>query len=82
MARQRSTNSAVLVSAIVIAGVLVVGWLMKAKSERGGAAPAQIIAKGQRTKAPDFELRDLEGRSVRLSDHRGKTVLVNFWASW
>lgn len=32
--------------------------------------------------APDFSLRDLSGRTVRLSDHRGKVVLVNFWATW
>jgi len=32
--------------------------------------------------APDFTLSDLEGNEVRLSDFRGKVVLVNFWATW
>lgn len=32
--------------------------------------------------APDFALRDLDGKLVRLSDHRGKVVLVDFWATW
>jgi peroxiredoxin len=32
--------------------------------------------------APDFELRSLDGRAVRLSSLRGKPVLLNFWASW
>ncbi len=32
--------------------------------------------------APDFELPDLEGRMHRLSDHRGKKVLLALWASW
>jgi peroxiredoxin len=32
--------------------------------------------------APDFALRTLGGRRVRLSQFRGKTVLVNFWATW
>ena len=32
--------------------------------------------------APDFELPNLNGQSVSLSDFRGKPVLVNFWASW
>ncbi|HEY8173906.1 MAG TPA: TlpA disulfide reductase family protein [Dehalococcoidia bacterium] len=32
--------------------------------------------------APDFELRDLNGDEVQLSDLRGKVVWVNFWASW
>lgn len=32
--------------------------------------------------APEFSLKDLNGKNVRLSDFRGKVVLVNFWASW
>jgi cytochrome c biogenesis protein CcmG/thiol:disulfide interchange protein DsbE len=32
--------------------------------------------------APDFLLRDLDGRSVRLSDLQGRPLMVNFWASW
>lgn len=32
--------------------------------------------------APDFVLRGVDGGEVRLSDFRGKTVVLNFWASW
>jgi thiol-disulfide isomerase/thioredoxin len=32
--------------------------------------------------APDFVLTDLDGKPQRLSDYRGKLVLVNFWATW
>ncbi len=32
--------------------------------------------------APDFELPDLAGRVHRLSDHKGKKVLLALWASW
>lgn len=32
--------------------------------------------------APDFTLKDLSGREVKLSSLQGKVVLVNFWATW
>lgn len=32
--------------------------------------------------APDFQLNDMDGKSVSLSDLRGKAVLLNFWATW
>ena len=36
----------------------------------------------QSLEAPDFELPDLDGNLHRLSDHRGKRVLLSSWASW
>jgi len=32
--------------------------------------------------APQLALKDIEGRTLRLSDYRGKVVLLNFWATW
>ncbi len=32
--------------------------------------------------APDLVLPDLAGKTVSLSDYRGKPVLINFWATW
>ena len=32
--------------------------------------------------APDFTLKDLSDNQVSLQDHRGKVVLVDFWATW
>lgn len=43
-------------------------------------AAASVL--GQQTVAPQVALKDLNGRTVRLSDYQGKVVLVNFWATW
>ncbi len=32
--------------------------------------------------ASDFELQDMDEEKVKLSDYRGKVVLLNFWATW
>ena len=32
--------------------------------------------------APEFELKDIDGKVHKLSDYRGKVVIVNFWATW
>lgn len=42
--------------------------------------PAEDIAIGKST--PAFELPDLNGKTVRLSDFKGKVVLIDFWATY
>lgn len=32
--------------------------------------------------APEFKLKDLEGSYISLSDHKGKVLFLNFWATW
>jgi thiol-disulfide isomerase/thioredoxin len=40
------------------------------------------LAQAQGTKAINFQFTDIHGKSVTLSDFKGKWVLVNFWAPW
>jgi peroxiredoxin len=44
------------------------------------AAQRGVVKPGE--PAPNFQLRDMNGQAVSLSDLRGKIVLVNFWATW
>jgi len=43
-----------------------------------GEIPSPLIG----TQAPVFELLDLDGETVNLSQFRGQPVLINFWATW
>ncbi|MDH3211063.1 MAG: TlpA family protein disulfide reductase [Myxococcales bacterium] len=51
--------------------------LLGCPPDRGGSAHAAGGAA-----APDFTLRDLQGHPVSLADFRGKTVVIDFWATW
>src|SRR5258706_11393088 len=57
----------------LIAGSLILSAAMAASSL---AAAPSIVGK----EAPDFVLRGLDGRNLRLSEFRGQVVLVNFWS--
>lgn len=41
-----------------------------------------LTALADRPEAPEFELMDIDGGTHRLSDYRGKVLIVNFWATW
>jgi peroxiredoxin len=48
-----------------------------------GAPPQQTLTAVEKLPpAPDFELRDMDDNSYRLSAQRGKVVIINFWATW
>ncbi len=46
----------------------------------GDATPAE--AASEREAAPDFAFADLDGKQVRLSELNGRTVIIDFWATW
>jgi thiol-disulfide isomerase/thioredoxin len=40
------------------------------------------VTLGQDSRPTQLKLKDIQGRYIRLSDYRGKVVLINFWATW
>ncbi len=50
------------------------------KKDESAPQPETGIKVGQT--APDFELEDINSNTIKLSDYRGKLVIVDFWASW
>lgn len=79
-----------LVGALIV--ILVVGIVQKNVDERQATdrlnegsdveflPTDEGLAKGET--APDFELTTLDGETVKLSDYKGKKVILNFWATW
>ena len=56
--------------------------LMLLQVARADSTPQTMTAVPDKPAAPDFALQDAERKLHRLSEQRGKVVLVNFWATW
>ena len=56
----------------------------EASADKPSTVPEDSSETGENSPflAPDFTVYDREGNTVRLSDFRGKPVVLNFWASW
>jgi peroxiredoxin len=72
-----------LLGALLLAGVLI---FLVATQLFGRPAAINVTVQGGRAAvghtAPDFTTQTLDGSPVRLSQYRGKPVLLNFWATW
>lgn len=70
-----------IVIVVILAGM--VGWaIFDFIGSRPSNEKNQEVGLEIGNVAPDFELQTLSGENVRLSDYRGKKVMLNFWATW
>lgn len=68
---------------IALLGVAIVQAMdKKAEPENASQEAANMGGLKVGAKAPDFELKTLAGDTVKLSDLKGKKVMLNFWATW
>ena len=78
-ARERVTV-AILLALLVLIGA---PWLwMLAERVRGPETQGDRMLRLDGRTAPDFEIADLDGRRFRLSDQRGRVVVIEAWRSW
>lgn len=61
-----------LIAALAATALILQSW--------SDARRAELVSAG--AMAPDFELEKLDGSTVKLSELRGKVVLIDFWATW
>ena len=68
----------IIVVAMLVSIMLV--FAVELAQRSSGPSPSELSMKGRQ--APDFALQSLDGRTIHLSDYKGKAVLLNFWATW
>jgi peroxiredoxin len=73
-------NYGVLIILLALAVCVMLAYRFNSEPETKNRPPVKEA--GKRKIAPDFALKDVDGKTVRLSDYKGKVVLLDFWATW
>lgn len=75
-----------LIPIVILLAIIAYGLYDTLAKDKSKEQPAQVtegevgLEKGNF--APDFELKTLDGKTMKLSELRGKKVIINFWATW
>jgi len=75
-----------VISILIIGGLFFIGTRSSAMQGGVNLSNQEAISfdpnASTKPMAPNFELKTLDGDLVRLTDYRGKVVVLNFWATW
>lgn len=66
----------------IAATAVLAGALFATTLSSRSAAEASVSSASERKPVPDFVMKTLDGRDWRLSDHKGRVVLINLFATW
>ena len=69
-------------SAVFVAALAVTTLLQSCSNATQSVRAASVKPDKERHDAPDFALKDADGKVVHISDYKGKVVLLDFWATW
>jgi peroxiredoxin len=78
---RRAGSASLLAIGCAAVALALAGCGGGAKAPGASSASASPAMSGEKT-APDFELKDLEGKVYRFADAKGTVRLVDFWATW
>src|SRR5262245_27908982 len=67
---------------VATVGYFLLGGNSETESNLRLVLPGTPISNSRQTAPPDFEIKTIDGRTMKLSDYRGKVVVLDFWATW
>jgi peroxiredoxin len=73
-------SRSVLIAGLLLLAIAAAMCVVADDDSVASIAQRGVVKPGE--PAPNFQLRDMNGRTVSLSELRGKVVLLNFWATW